>query len=98
PAALERERASTAEYLGRAFPELTAAQRRDLAIGHERPPPAAYTLACRWRLQFLPPRAPGAPPFPNFERSPPIRSQSGALAVRPLNYFVTPTFSRAGAC
>jgi hypothetical protein len=98
PAALERERAATAAYLARAFPELSSAQLRDLAIGHERPPPAGYTLACRWRLQFLPARAPGASAFPNFAWSPPIRSRSGALAVVPVNYFVTATFSRAGVC
>jgi hypothetical protein len=98
PAALERERAETAAYLGRAFPELTAAQRRDLALGHERRPPAAYTLSCRWRLRFLPARAPNAPRFPNFEWVPPIRSQSGALAVAPMSYFLSPTFSRSGVC
>lgn len=98
PAALERERAQTATYLARAFPELTAPQLRDLAIGHERPAPAGYTLTCRWRLRFLPPRAPDAPPFPNLEWAPPIRSRSGALAVAPMSWFLSPTMSRSGAC
>ena len=98
PAALERERAQTAAYLGRAFPELSAPQLRDLAVGHERPAPGTYTLACRWRLQFLPPREPDSAPFPNLEWRPPIRSRSGALAVAPMSWFLSPTMSRSGAC